>query len=303
MVSAEVRAIADRRLADLGLRVSFGRHVDERNAFGSSPVASRVSDLHEAFADEAVDAVVSVLGGFNSNQLLDHLDWNLIGDHPKVFCGYSDITALQNAMLARTGLVTYSGPHYASFGMRDHFEHTLEWFRACVFTEQPIEVRPAPSWSNDAWFIDQDERHLEPNGGWWIIQSGEATGRLVGGNLCTLNLLQGTPFMPRLGQAVAFVEDDSESRPHHFDRDLQSLLHQPGGDQLQALLIGRFEKASGMTRGLLEQIIAGKPQLDGVPVIANLDFGHTDPFLTVPIGGTMNIACNGDAAEMTITEH
>jgi muramoyltetrapeptide carboxypeptidase LdcA involved in peptidoglycan recycling len=111
--------VIDARFAALGLRLTFGDHVDERDDFESSPVASRVSDLHAAFADPEVAGILTVIGGFNSNQLLPHLDWDLIAAHPKIFCGYSAITALQNAILARAGLVTYSGPHWSSFGMRD----------------------------------------------------------------------------------------------------------------------------------------------------------------------------------------
>ncbi len=164
-VSADVRAIADARLHALGLRVSFGRHVEERDTFNSASISSRCHDLHEAFADDSVDAILTVLGGFNANQLLDHLDWDLIAAHPKIFCGYSDITALSNAMVARSGLVTYSGPHYASFGMRDHFDQTLAWFEACLFHPNAITLEPAQEWSNDAWFRDQDDRRVEPNEG------------------------------------------------------------------------------------------------------------------------------------------
>src|SRR5690348_17196559 len=106
VIAEETRAIADRRLRELGLEVTFGRHVEERDAFDSSSIEARVADLHDAFADPAVQGILTVLGGYNSNQLLGYLDWELLRAHPKVFCGYSDITALQHAMWARAGLVT-----------------------------------------------------------------------------------------------------------------------------------------------------------------------------------------------------
>jgi muramoyltetrapeptide carboxypeptidase len=113
----------------MGLELTYGDHVDERDVFDSSSIESRVVDLHAAFAESDVAAILTVIGGFNSNELLPHLDWDLIAANPKIFCGYSDITALQNAMVARTGLVTYSGPHWSTFGMRDYFDQTLEWFQ------------------------------------------------------------------------------------------------------------------------------------------------------------------------------
>ncbi len=219
------RDLPTARLEELGLRVSFGAHVGERDAFDSSPIASRVADLHDVFADPGVAAILTVIGGYNANELLPHLDWNLIAANPKILCGYSDITVLQNAILARSGLVTYSGPHWSTFAMRDRIAPTLAWFRAALFDAGDIALRPAESWSDDAWYLDQDDRHPQPNDGWWVLQpGGPVRGRIVGGNLCTLNLLQGTPFMPSLEGTVLFVEDDEESKPHHVARNLHSLL-------------------------------------------------------------------------------
>ena len=124
MIGDDTRSVADRRLDSIGLKVSFGQHVETSDDFVSSSVAERVDDLHEAFADPNVDGILTVIGGFNSNQLLRQIDYDLIAAHPKVFCGFSDITALQNAIYGRSGLVTYSGPHYSSFGMARHFEYT-----------------------------------------------------------------------------------------------------------------------------------------------------------------------------------
>ena len=161
--------IIDARFAAMGLRLTFGDHVDERDDFDSSPVTSRVADLHAAFADPDVAGILTVIGGFNSNQLLPHLDWDLIAAHPKIFCGYSDITALQNAMLARTGLVTYSGPHWSSFGMRDHFGQTQSWFTQALFGSGSFDLHPAPAWTDDLWFLDQDNRPEHPGEGWWPL--------------------------------------------------------------------------------------------------------------------------------------
>jgi muramoyltetrapeptide carboxypeptidase len=303
LISEDVRPISDRRLAELGLRVDFGEHVREHDAFTSSSVASRVADLHAAFADPAVAGILTVIGGYNSNQLLSRLDWDLIRANPKVFCGYSDITALQGAILARTGLVTYSGPHWSSFGMLRHFEDSLRWFVDCLFGEGPLELAPAASWTDDEWYLDQERRVVRPNEGWWVLAEGEAAGRIVGGNLSTVAVLHGTPFMPDLEGAVLLLEDDFESRPEHFDRMLTALLQQPGAGGVTGLLIGRFQVASRMTRELLELIVRSKPELRGLPVVANLDFGHTSPMITFPVGGQVEVAASRAGAAVRITRH
>lgn len=278
-------AVIEARFAALGVRLTFGDHVDERDDFDSSSVASRVADLHAAFADPGVAGILTVIGGENSNELLPHLDWDLIAANPKIFCGYSDITALQNAILARTGLVTYSGPHWSSFGMRDHFELTQQWFEQALLGEGTIDICPSESWTDDLWFLDQDKRTLRVNDRWWSLRPGQATGRIVGGNLGTLNLLQGTTYMPSLDGVVLMVEEAFDADATVFARNLTSLLQLPDASGVLGLVIGRFQTASQVTRSLIDQIIARQDLPDGFPVLANVDFGHTDPRITFPIGG------------------
>lgn len=295
-------AISAPRFADLGLTLTFGDHVDERDIFDSASIASRVADLHAAFADAEVGAILTVIGGFNSNELLPYLDWELIRTHPKILCGYSDITALQNALLTRAGLVTYSGPHWSSFGMQSHFDQTMEWFVRTVFDDGPVVLEPLRWWTDDAWFLDQDHRTVLPTRGWWPIRPGHAAGMLVGGNLCTFNLLQGTPYRPALDSTVLMVEDDERSNKTEFARDLTSLLQLPDARNLAGLVIGRFRQASGMTREIIEEIVDRQPALEGVPVLANVDFGHTNPQATLPIGGQVDIVA-GETPTMTLTRH
>ena len=285
MISTGTRAVANRRFAEMGLTLSFGDHVEEADEFVSTTIEHRIEDLHAAFADPTVDAIVTVIGGHNSNQLLPFIDWDLIAANPKIFCGYSDITALSCAIHAHTGLITYSGPHYSTFGMQRHFEATQTRFVDAVFSTDRHEVEHSPIWTDDKWFVDQETRVERQSDGPWILRPGEVTGRLVGGNLCTLNLLQGTGHMPSLESSVLFIEDDCLSFPENFDRDLTSLSQQPGFDGVQAVLIGRFQAEVDMTRTKLQHIVDSNQRLRGVPVIANLDFGHTDPILTIPVGG------------------
>lgn len=290
------RGIRDARFAELGLTLTYGAHLGESDDFGSTSIAARLADLHDAFADPDVAGIITAIGGYNANQLLPHIDWDLIRTNPKVFCGYSDITALQNAMLAKAGLVTYSGPHWSAFGMRDYFESTLQSFTECLFRDDPFELSAAKSWTDDAWFLDQDNRGPVENDGWWILGAGTASGQTVGGNLCTFSMLPGTPFMPPLADSILLVEDDLEEQPVHFDRSLNSVLQQPGAERIRAILIGRFQKQSNMTRHLLEQIVP-----TGIPIIANVDFGHTSPISTLPIGGTIEIETA--APRITVVRH
>lgn len=281
---------AKKAFEDMGLKVKYGEHVEEMDEFNSSSIESRLKDLHNAFSDKEVKAVIAIIGGFNSNQLLKYIDWDLIKSNPKIFCGFSDITALNNAIYAKLGLVTYSGPYYSTFGQKLHLEYTIDYFQKCLMTEEPFYIKSSENWSNDEWYKNQDDRHLISNEGYWVLNQGKAGGTIVGANLCTFNLLQGTEYMPSLRDAVLFIEDDYESLPHIFDRDLQSLIHQPGFENVKGIVIGRFLKESKMSRSLLEKIVKTKKELNRMPVVANADFGHTDPKITFPIGGFAEIS-------------
>ncbi len=205
-IPGEQRALAAERLGGLGLECSFSENAEVRDEFESSPIEARVSDLHATFSDPNVKGLLTTLGGYNSNQLLGHLDYDLIRENPKVLCGYSDITALATAIHARTGLVTYYGPHFTTFVMKRGIEYTVKSFERCVMDEGPFEVEPADHWSNDAWYADQDARDFVPNPGYRVINEGLAEGGLLGGHLGTLCLLFGTSFMPDLDGKILLLE-------------------------------------------------------------------------------------------------
>src|ERR687898_1451985 len=297
------RTLAERRFEALGLRCSFSRNAEVLDRFDSSPVEARVSDLHEAFADPEVGGIFTTLGGFNSNQLLDYLDYDLIGANPRIFCGFSDITALAIAIHARTGLVTYSGPHFTTFGMKLGIEYTTEYFQRCLMREEPFGVVPADHWSDDPWYEDQEDRDFVPNPGYEVIHEGEAEGKLLGGHLGTLCLLFGTPYMPDLEGSILLLEDDEEVNAVHFDRALQSLIHQPGFEGVRGIVFGKFQRASDMDQDTLTAIVESRPELDGLPVVAGASFGHTTPQFTFPIGGYGSLRAGDDAVRLSIEVH
>lgn len=208
IISQENIKYALQALESIGLKVSFSRHASEMDMFMSSSVTSRIDDLHEAFADTDIKAILTVLGGYNSNQLLDSIDYDLIARNPKILCGFSDITALSNAIYAKTALISYSGPHFSTFAMQKGFEYTLEYFKKALFNDQAISVVPSQEWSSDGtWYLDQENRTFYENPGMVVINPGTASGKMLGGNLGTFQLLRGTPYMPPLEGSMLFLEE------------------------------------------------------------------------------------------------
>lgn len=289
IIGQDARAIAKERLESLGLEVVFAPNTTDDNwdYMGSASVEKRVEDIHTAFADKSVKAIMTIIGGANSNQLLKYLDYELIKNNPKIFCGFSDITALENAILAKTGMVVYYGPHFSSLGMKYGCDYTFEHFAKMLVTDGKDKITPSEIWSDDLWFLNQEKREFEANEGYWNIRNGEASGTIIGGNLCTFNLLLGTEFRPAFPKdTILFIEDTEASSLADFERNLQALLHQPDFANVKALVIGRFQKGSKVTREGLEYILNAKAELKELPILANVDFGHTAPLLTIPLGGT-----------------
>lgn len=278
--------LAKERLEQLGFQVTFGKHVEVCDRQNSSSIEQRIEDLHDAFSDKNVKGILTVIGGFNSNELLPYIDYELLKANPKILCGFSDITALANAITVKCDFITYSGPHFSSFQMTGLQDFQTSYFKKCFMNDESYTLQPSTKWSDDLWFLDQENRTYEETK-WKVYSKGSATGTLFGGNLCTLNLLQGTEYMPHLKDCILFVEDDELTIPETFARDLTSLLQVSKG--IKGLLIGRFQKVSKMTEEQLHFILDKHPQLKNIPVLYDMDFGHTQPTMTLPIGGTISI--------------
>ncbi len=290
IIGEDCRKIAAERFEKMGLKVSFAKNTKDENCdcFISDSIERRAADVMEAFLDKNVKAIFTILGGFNSNQILPFLDYEAIKQNPKIICGFSDITALLNAINAKTGLEVFYGPHYSSIGMLKGCEYTIDCLQKMLF-EGAYDLISSQEWSDDLWFIDQQNRKFEKNEGWLVIHDGEAKGKIAGGNLGTYVLLNGTPYQPKWEEdTVLFVEDcftAAAADGKYFLRQLQALAQRNDFVNVKAVVIGRFQKASEVDNNMLLNIVAAIPQLKDLPIIANVDFGHTTPIATFPIGG------------------
>jgi muramoyltetrapeptide carboxypeptidase LdcA involved in peptidoglycan recycling len=294
----EMKNVAVQRLEAMGLRVSFGKYLYESDEFRSTTIEHRLEDLHEAFADTNVKGILAVGGGSTSNQLLKYLDYDLIQKNPKILCGLSDITALANAIYAKTGLVTYSGPQFTVFGASFETEYITKYFQKCLFSQEEFDVLASDFWCDQRFGVDKMK-----NDGMWVINEGEAYGKSLGGNLLTFKYLQGTPFAPDLEKSILFVEDNEKENHSAFQNQLQSLINQENFSGVKGLVIGRFQQGSHISRELLTKIIKTKRELTNMPVIANVDFGHSMPMMTFPIGGEVSLEAFGSEANIRIIKH
>lgn len=286
MICEENITYSKKKLKELGYNVSFSKNSNICDYFISSSIRNRISDLHEALKNDSTEIILSVLGGYNCNQLLDYIDYNLIKKHPKKICGYSDITVLLNAIYKMTGIVTFLGPTFHSFAMQKGLDSTIESFEQVINGKEYILSDPE-FYSSDKWYDDQENRKFIKNKGMTIINDGKTQGIIVGGNLCSFNLLQGTKYMPDLTDKILFLEDDAlvgKEFPYEFDRNLTSLIQQPNFDKVKGIVIGRAQIQTSMNITKWKKIL-NKKELKKIPIIINANFGHTTPIATIPIGG------------------
>lgn len=284
----------------LDLKVSFGANCFDKQASAQD----RLDDLHAAFADPNVRAVFAGTGGFSANQLLPRIDYKLIKSHPKIFAGYSDITTLLNAIYAQTGLVTYHSVNAGGVGDNHGQEYAHEYIEKCLFSRQVFELALASAWFNKDYTQAKPEYKRYKNDGWWNLNpKGIVEGRLIGGNLTCLSLLTGTQYFPKLKGSILLIEDDYESQPRHFVARFNQLAQQPGFNKLEGLIFGRFQPKSQIDKQTLEVLVKSLPELENVPIIANVDFGHTKPQVTLPIGGIAQLTVLSQRQSIKIIEH
>ena len=283
--------LAEKKLNSLGLQVLYGTYAFQGRKLGIENIKERVRDIHQMFSSRKIRGVMAVIGGYSSNELLPHLDYRLIRNHPKAFIGFSDITALQNAMLVKAGLVTFSGPCFANFAQtQPPFDFEERWFKRGVMGEGTVSLVPSRMWADDEWWRHpRRSRALVKNAGWVIVRSGHNRGVIVGGNLSTFVLLFGTPYAPSLANKILFIEEDSEMNAKMIERMLVQLSQQNDFHRIRGLVVGRFGRKSGLSPESVKRLLRACTNNLNVPVIAHVDFGHTNPMITFPIGGACEI--------------
>lgn len=289
-----------RQLEDaFGVTVVEMPHTLAGPAFLADHPQARVDDLHAALADPDIAGIVSTIGGEDSIHLLPRIDQDLIAANPKVYLGYSDSTILQMAFL-RAGVVSFYGPAImAGFGENAGIhEYLREGVRRTLFDpEAPLEWPE----NRDGWTVEHLDwsdpanqarpRTLRPPTGRRWLGGDPAEGPLVAGCLEVLDWLRGTPWWPDLDGAVLALETSEEGPPPEVvERFLRSLAAMGDLSRVAALLFGRpggsdlpVEDHERYDRAV-ERVVRRELGLEEVPIVTGLDFGHTDPIWTLPIG-------------------
>ena len=278
-------------IRSLGFTVKKGKHLHARNNYLAGDDRSRAEDVNAMFADNDIDAVICLRGGYGTQRLLPYLDYQLIAENPKALVGYSDISALLNAIHTRTGLVGFHGP----IARQNFTEYTLGEFKKVLVhpTDDTIIGQPPP--------FEPREGTAEMEHRITRFVGGQAEGKLVGGNLTLLTGLLGTLYEPDFEDCILFLEDVGEA-PYRIDRMLTQLWLAEKLQQVAGIAIGKFTETDDYSGNSFspEEVIRMRCEPLDVPTIRGLMIGHIEDQTVVPIG--VRARLDADAGTLRLLE-
>lgn len=284
-------------LEELGYRVRGARNWLRDTGHTAGTAAERAADLHELFLDDQVRVIMASIGGYNANQLLDLLDYDLIRANPKPVVGYSDTTALLVAIWQRTGVQVVLGPQllpqWGEFG--GCLEYTRFMFQQVLGSDRPLGPVLLPT-EQVTEFLPWDETDDRPRAVFTAaparaLRTARATGFLIGGNLETLLSLAGTSYWPELTGAILLLESTGTDLARLTAQFTQ--LRQIGVlEQVAGIGLGRFTDPELDRSGALAELVARETAAFAGPVVTGLPFGHTDPMLSIPFGARAELTAD-----------
>ncbi|MDP1899842.1 MAG: LD-carboxypeptidase [Rubrivivax sp.] len=275
--------VATESLQALGFKVREAPHLRARYGHFAGTDAQRAADVNAMFADPGVQGLLAMTGGSGGNRILPLIDYALIRRQPKFLGGFSDLTALINAVHAQTGLVTFHCPVAVS----EWNAFSVEHFRGTVMQAQALTLRNPP---------ERDDNIVPKSGRTTTLRGGSARGRLLGGNLAVLTSMAGSAYWPDFDGAILFLEEINEYI-YRVDRMLSTLKLAGVLERVAGVVLGAFTKCEpgdGHYGTLtLDEVFDDYFMPLGVPVFSGASFGHIKRKFTLPVG--LEVEMDADA--------
>ncbi|MGB0915287.1 MAG: S66 peptidase family protein [Crocinitomicaceae bacterium] len=269
------------KLQKLGLKIKVGPNVEERYGYFSANDTDRAKEFMDFVSDDEVQGIFFIRGGWGCARILEHLDFDIIQNNPKVIMGFSDITTLLNAITAKTGLVTFHGPG----GNSTWNEYSLRYIEDLLFNGELVKYQNTP----------EDHKII-------TYSSGISNGELYGGNLSVLTSLIGSDYLPDWKGKILFLEDVMEE-PYRIDRMLTQLQLSGILDQVDGIVLGNFRKCTAEEPHksfTLEEVFSQHFKNFRKPVYFGAQIGHIRNKFTTPVGTKVEI--NADLGTITLLQ-
>lgn len=261
-----------RKLEGLGFRTTYADSVLSRHGYFAGPDQERALELMQMFTDPEVNGIWCVRGGYGSIRILNLLDFEKIGQNPKVFIGYSDITALLTSVYEQTGLVTYHGP----LGISAFNEFSLKSLEKVVL--EPGRRYKFP-------YEREEGTEVNPEFDRYTIRGGKVEGLLIGGNISVLDSMIGTRFEPDFENRIVYLEE-IEEKTYRVDKMLFHLLEATNLKKAAGILLGVLGgcNINDEPRLTLREALTDLLEPLNIPVSYGLSFGHIQKMITIPNG-------------------
>lgn len=294
---------AKNALEQLGFQIKLFPTVSKFNNGKAGEVDDRVKDIHDAFSDNTIKAILCAIGGLSANELLGKLDYSLIKKSPKIFCGYSDITILHCAFQKKSNLVTFYGPcAMTQFGeYPEPLNYTVDFFLKAVASDKSIgKIIPSEKRTDEVleWSTKEDlkrPRKLLSNQGHVWLKEGKAEGKIVGGCLYSLLQVKGTEYDLDYSDKILFIEipegeDFTKGTPlSYVDSQVMDLRNVGVFDKIKGLIVGMSFGYTEDEQSQFKERIKSHTEKYTFPVLFNANIGHADPIITVPLGVKANL--------------
>ncbi|WXR60295.1 S66 peptidase family protein [Peptostreptococcaceae bacterium AGR-M142] len=289
-------------LKSKGFEILEGSLTGKNDYYRSGSIKQRAEELNELIRNKDVRCIMSTIGGWNSNSILPYIDYEAFKKDPKIIIGYSDVTAILLAIYKKTGIKTFYGPALvASFGeLEPLVNQTFEYFEDLIIKDikYPYEFKMPEFWTDE--FIDwenQDRAKKLRKNDWICVTKGCVKGRLIGGNLNTMQGFFASEYMPEIKKGDILFIEDCLSNSAVIERSFSMLKVSGVLDRIGGIILGKHElfddlKTNKKPYEILLEVLNGRE----IPFIAEFDCAHTHPMLSVPIGCEVEL----DATNKTI---
>lgn len=273
-----------------GFKVLYGNLTGKSDFYRSGSIKERAEELNSLIRNPEVKCIMSTIGGMNSNSILPYIDYECFKTNPKPIIGYSDVTAILLAIYAKTGITTYYGPALvASFGELEPFVSlTYEYFKEILIDDIkcPFKLKNPEFWTDEMinWET-QDKAKKQYENQMITVYDGVARGRLIGGNLNTLQGIWGSEYMPTINNGDILFIEDSLKDAATIERSFSLLKVNGVFDKISGIILGKHELFDDCGTGrkpyeILLEVMGDKQ----IPFLAEFDSCHTHPMITLPIG-------------------
>ena len=296
----------------LGYKVKIFPTAKKNAGISSDTAENRAKDIMDAFKDKKIKAIISTIGGNTSHQTWEYLNFEVIKENPKIFCGYSDITSLHLAFYSQTGMVGFYGPAVITqFGENpEPDKFTVEYFFKSV-TGTIGEVKPSLKWSDDKenvnW-MDKDstneKRKYKGNKGYEWLKNGKAKGEILGGCLPVILHTAGTKYWPDFKGKILLLETP-EGEDYTKGEGLDTVDSALGDlrnlgvfAQIKGIVFGRGFGYTEEQIKELKELILNNTRDYNFPILYNVNIGHTDPIITIPLGVQIELDSSNNKFEI-----